>query len=109
VKVEQESPANLIPGILFFVKMFSDDGIYLIQYLERFMEDPDLFLPLMTGRQKRIDLWFDTDVIAEKRKTIQLLMKEKHEDWILSGKDKKRELQAAMRSDSDDDLIIIES
>jgi hypothetical protein len=86
----------------------SDCGVYLIQYLERFMEAPDLLLPLMIGRQQRDDLWFETSVIAEKRKFIQGLMKDMKDDWILAGKDKKRELQNAMRGDSDDDVITME-
>jgi hypothetical protein len=66
----------------------SDSGLYLIEYLERFMQTPDLLLPLMIGRQQRDDLWFETSAIAEKRKFIQGLMKEKKDDWILGGKDR---------------------
>jgi hypothetical protein len=60
----------------------------------------------LIGRQQRDDLWFETSAIAEKRKFIQGLMREKKDDWIMEGKDKKRELQKAMRGDSDDVIIM---
>jgi hypothetical protein len=80
--------------MFFLDKMFSDGGIYLIQYLERFMDDPDLLLPRMIGQQRCDDLLFDADVIAAKRKAIQRLMIEKNDDWILTGKDTKLALQS---------------
>lgn len=72
------------------------------------MENPDLLLPLLLARQQSDSDWFETEIIAKKRKDIQKLMVNHMEQWRLDGKHTLREQQAAERdSDCDSDVIIL--